>query len=274
MLEVGPLASELVRLDVDRLDRPWKDPKQDDVRPDRAAHAPCHEPQVAAPCRHHCKRRHPNAIAAISQSVGITTCTSTIARAPDGAARRRRAGGSDRGYSQRTPQAPARRGCTRPPDAVAALRRVVEPRPVAEDPEPEREPRLGEQQHERDIEDPMHDRIEQRQPKQVEAEVTAEQRIGDAERPAIEKANGVVPKPGEADRNEERQQDRQRPAEEDRSLEFGEHRVDRGAGRLAPAFHHPQCPTQVEPEREHERARRPPRTARSADRGSARTPRR
>ena len=112
---------------------------------------------------------------------------------------------------------------------------------------------MGEQQHERDIEDTVHDRIEQRQPKQVKAEVAAEERIGDAEGPAIEEANGVVPKPGEADRNEERQQDRQRPAEKDRSLEFGEHGVDRGAGCFAPAFHDPQGPTQVEPEREHER---------------------
>ena len=57
VLEVGPLAIELVRIDVDRMDRRRKDSEQDDVRPDRAADAPGHQPQVAAPRGHHRQRR-------------------------------------------------------------------------------------------------------------------------------------------------------------------------------------------------------------------------
>ena len=88
VLEVGPLASELVRIDIDRMDRRRKDAQQDDVRADRCADAPCHQPQVAPPCRHHRKRRDHERDRGHHPKRRHHHLHAHIAGAPDGAARR------------------------------------------------------------------------------------------------------------------------------------------------------------------------------------------
>ena len=195
----------------------------------------------------------PNAIAAISHSAGITTCTLHIARAPDGAARGVEqaeaiedvaGGGSKRDRGE----VPAERRRCR------CARRVVEPRPVAEHPEPDPEPRLGEQHDERDEEDPAHDRLDQRQPKDVETRRRA-RAAGPRARSARRRGSGPrrPRSPAKPIARKNASSARQRPAQQRRAFELGERRVQRRAGRLAPAVHQPQGPAKVEPEVERQR---------------------
>ena len=123
------------------------------------------------------------------------------------------------------------------------------------------------QHDERDEEDPMQDRFDQRQPEDIETDITPEQRIHEPEPPAVEEADRVIPDAGEADRKKERQQDRHGPPQQRGAFKLGERRVQRRAGRLAPRRHHLHCPAKVqrEVERERDEGRREQREAQIDD---------
>ena len=136
-------------------------PEQDDVRADRAADAPGHQPQVAAPRGHHRQRRDRERDRRHQPEPRHHHVHVDIAGAPDGAARgveqtKAIEDVAGRGRERDHGKVPAERRCHRAPC------RVVETRPVAEHPEPDAEPRLREQHDERDEEDPVHNRLEQR----------------------------------------------------------------------------------------------------------------
>ena len=209
MLEILPLAIELVRIDIDRLDRRREDPS-------RTRCAPTAPPIPQAISRRSRRRAATTASAATAER---DRCHQPkrrhhhvhvhVARAPDGAARGVEQAEAIEDVAGGRSKRDARRGSSRAQmlSLRASRRRAAPSRGT-----PRARPRalLGRAATASAMtEDRMHDRLEQRQPKHVEADVAAEQRIREPEAPAVEEADRVVPDPGEADRNEERQQ---RPA--------------------------------------------------------------
>ena len=135
VLKVGPLASELVRIDIDRMDRRRKDAQQDDVRADRAANTPDYQPQVAAPHGHHRQRRDRECDRGHQPERRHHHVHLDIAGTPDGALRGVEQPEAIEDVSgglreRQCGEVAAERHRRRAP------RRVVEPPPIAEHPSP------------------------------------------------------------------------------------------------------------------------------------------